>query len=80
MAVLYWDDGVTIATYSATTKNDKTTVRVELSVSDPYDLGSLLKQLAEAKKAQAEKRAPRAKKPKPLMLTDRRGLDPDIDI
>jgi hypothetical protein len=82
MTGLYWRDGAaTIAAYSSASKGDRSVVKIELTVSDPYELGSLLSQLAEQKRAQAQvpKPAPKAKKPPPLMLTDRRGLDRPLD-
>lgn len=68
MTTIYLGQGVRIASYSSSSRNEKSTVKVELVVSDPYDLGSLLRELADAKKEQeaALKAASKpARKPKP---------------
>lgn len=53
MPGIYFDLGARLRTYSAATKADgTTTVKIELAITDPYELAQVLQQLAEINQKQ----------------------------
>lgn len=73
MTGLYWDHpGTRIAEYAASSRGEKAVLTVKLAISDPLELGYLLRQLAEAKGR--EQAGPKVKRPaRPLLLEHKPG-------
>ncbi len=68
---MYLSDGCRLKAYSATTKGEKSVVKIEIEVTGSYELGSFLSSLAHtaAEQKAAEKAASRKK---PLAIEDMR--------
>ena len=70
---IWWSaDHAKLADYSATVRNGKAVVTLKIAVTDSRELGHLIEQCEEQKRAAAQK--PR-RSAKPLLLEDRRGED-----
>ena len=47
MSGIYWDKGVKLKSYGATTKGERSTVRIDLEVTDVHELAYILRQCRE---------------------------------
>ena len=68
-----------LKSYSATTKGEKVTLRLEVELASPDDLGYILRSLAQLKKAHAAKRPsakPSAPEPRKIAADKRLALPP----
>ena len=72
MSALYWTHpAARLDGYSASSRGDKATLTIKLTISDPHELGYLLSQLAEVK--QQERPKPVAPKRRQLLLEHKPG-------
>lgn len=70
-------DGMRLKGHTISGRNGKTSVRVEIEVTDPYALAGLMRDLQRIDAGQEEARRPAAKRPaKPLLITHRAGDEP----
>lgn len=70
-------DGMRLKGHTISGRNGKTSVRIEIEVTEPYALAGLMRDLKMIDAEQAEARRPAAKRPaKPLLITHRTGDEP----
>lgn len=58
MRMIWLPENGSLKSYSATTKGAKSIVKIEIETSDHYDLGCLLRELAEIETAQKASKSP----------------------
>ncbi|MBD8554897.1 hypothetical protein IFT84_10215 [Rhizobium sp. CFBP 8762] len=63
MSTIFLDEHCTVKSYSASSKNGKSMVRIEIEVRDHYSLGCLLRELDRTREEQQADKAS-ARKPK----------------
>ena len=78
MSTIWIDHHSRLKSYSATTRGRKSVVRIEVECGEPSSLGFLLEECGNIQRRQDEdaiaaKKALKASRAKPLMITDQRG-------
>lgn len=61
MSMIYLTEACRLKSYSASTKGEKSTIKIEIDVGDHHDLGFLLRELAEIETEQKAKDKPQRK-------------------
>ncbi|WP_440410671.1 hypothetical protein [Neorhizobium petrolearium] len=61
MSAIYLSSSCSLKSYSATSKGGKSTLKIEIDVSDPLDLGHMLRDLFEIEQQQKAKTEPKSR-------------------